>query len=265
MIKKWGLFKKSPHRNFICWIVNSFNDSQEAVMNKVRATFICIMLICLSGCQHLEATQTSFLPEGFVYVDQVIPDAQTDLRYATKHNFVGAPIDGYLDTRCILTEKAAQALKKVQEELRPFGLSVKIFDGYRPQMAVDHFVRWAKNVQDTSMKAEFYPDVKKENLFREEYIAAKSSHSRGSTVDLTITTGTARQNDPGLDMGSGFDLFGPESWPTSSDVPVEARANRMLLQLLMKKYGFEPYPKEWWHFTLRDEPFPDRYFNFPVQ
>lgn len=234
-------------------------------MKKKQAFFLGIILIFLTGTLSFAGDHTSTLPEGFVYVDQVVPDIRTDLRYATGHNFVGTPIDGYLQSRCILTDKAAQALKTVQDELRPFGLCLLIFDGYRPQRAVDHFVRWAEDVNDTRMKAEFYPEVKKENLFKEDYIAAKSSHSRGSTVDLTIRSSTAEPADAGLNMGSGFDLFDPKSWPTSLDVSAEARAHRMLLQLLMKKHGFEPYPKEWWHFTLRDEPFPDTYLDFPVQ
>ena len=234
-------------------------------MKNKRALFIDILLVCLSVLLTMGATQSSTLPEGFVYADQVIPDLKIDIRYATKHNFVGTPIDGYLHPECILTDKAAQALKEVQDELRPFGLSLKVFDGYRPQRAVDHFVRWAKDVHDIRKKREFYPEVNKENLFKQDYIAAKSSHSRGSAVDLTLTSRAAMLTDPNLDMGSGFDLFDPKSWPTSLNVSVEARANRMLLQLLMKKHGFEPYPQEWWHFTFKNEPFLDTYFDFPVQ
>ncbi len=234
-------------------------------MKKKFALFVCIMLACLVGTATVAAGQTPALPQGFVYLDQVIPGIKIELRYATKHNFVGAQVDGYLQPRCILSEKAAQALKAVQDELQPFGLSLKVFDGYRPQRAVDHFVRWAKDVGDTRMQAEFYPEVKKENLFREDYIAARSSHSRGSTVDLTLTSRAAKSTDPGLDMGSGFDFFSPKSWPTSLDVSAEARAHRMLLQVLMEKHGFVPYPKEWWHFTFKNEPFPDTYFDFPVQ
>ncbi|MDD2468897.1 MAG: M15 family metallopeptidase [Desulfobulbus sp.] len=236
-----------------------------ARMEMKRILSLFVMLGCLSVLLTLGAAQSSTLPEGFVYADQVIPDIKIDLRYTTKHNFVGTPIDGYLHSRFILTDKAAHALKEVQDELRPFGLSLKVFDGYRPQRAVDHFVRWAKDVNDTRMKREFYPDVKKENLFKEDYIAAKSSHSRGSTVDLTLTSSTATPSGPDLDMGSEFDLFAPKSWPTSLKISTEARAHRMLLQLLMRKHGFEPYPKEWWHFTFKGEPFPDTYFDFPVQ
>lgn len=204
------------------------------------------------------------LPRGFVSVDELIPDLRIDLRYAGAHNFVGRRIDGYRGHRAILTREAALALRGVQEELRRFGLGLKLFDAYRPQRAVDHFVRWAGDLKDTRMKGEFYPRVRKEELFREEYIARRSGHSRGSSVDLTIVS----LDDPAgreLDMGSGFDFFGKESWPEYRAIPSEQRAHRMLLQALMKKHGFRPYPKEWWHFTLENEPYPETYFDFPVR
>ncbi len=204
------------------------------------------------------------LPKGFVYVDEIIPDVRVELRYATNHNFVGERIDGYTAQRPILTREAALALRGVQEDLRRFGLGLKLFDAYRPQRAVNHFARWARDLNDTRMKGEFYPGVRKENLFREDYIAYKSGHSRGSTVDLTIAPlGDTAARD--LDMGSSFDFFGPESWPEYHKVSSDQRAHRMLLQTLMKKYGFRPYAKEWWHFTLVNEPYPDTYFNFPVR
>lgn len=205
------------------------------------------------------------LPKGFVYADKTIPDLRLDLRYAGYHNFVGRPVDGYLNQRCILTREAAEALKKVQEELRPFGLGVKVFDAYRPQMAVDHFVRWAHNLKDIGMKQEFYPDVDKKNLFRDGYIATKSSHSRGSTVDLTIVSLESEDAGRELDMGSGFDYFGRSSWPGSLQIATPSRAHRLLLRMVMEKYGFKPYPQEWWHFTLKREPWPETYFNFPIQ
>lgn len=204
------------------------------------------------------------LPKGFVHVDEVIPDVRVELRYATTHNFVGERIHGYQGGRAILTREAAQALARVQEELRRFGLGLKLFDAYRPQRAVDHFVAWAGDLKDVRTKGEFYPKVRKEDLFRDDYIAARSGHSRGSTVDLTIVP----LDDPAareLDMGSGFDLFGPESWPEYRAIPPEQRAHRLLLQSLMKKHGFRPYPKEWWHFTLENEPYPATYFDFPVR
>lgn len=203
------------------------------------------------------------LPDGFVYVDEAIPDIQVELRYATAHNFVGRPVDGYQGRRAILSQPATAALAKVQAELQPFGLGLKIFDAYRPQRAVDHFVRWARDTADTRMKAEFYPEVDKRNLFRDDYIAERSGHSRGSTVDLTLVD-LAPPHAP-LDMGTGFDFFGPASWPTHGALTAPQRANRLLLQTLMVKHGFRPYPKEWWHFTLNGEPYPEQYFDFPVE
>ncbi len=205
------------------------------------------------------------LPEGFVYVEEWIPDIKIELRYHTTDNFIGKQIDGYIEPRCILTKPAAEALRRVQEDLRPFGLGLKVYDGYRPQQAVDHFVRWAKDLNDTKMKSRYYPDVDKKDLFPQGYIAGKSSHTRGSTVDLTIisidSTGKAWE----LDMGTGFDLFSPKSWPENPSMTPSQRAHRLLLQTLMNKHGFNPYPQEWWHFTLKDEPYPNTYFDFPVR
>lgn len=210
-------------------------------------------------------SESSALPQGFVYLNAVIPDIRVVMRYSGSHNFVGQRIDGYLAPRAILTREAANALAQVQAELRPFGLGLLVFDAYRPQRAVDHFVRWARDLQDHRMKAEFYPGVAKQDLFREDYIAARSSHSRGSTVDLTLVALDAPSGDSGLDMGTGFDFFGPESWPDYKGISPAQRAHRLLLRTLMQKHGFTPYPKEWWHFTLADEPFPDTWFDFPVQ
>lgn len=228
---------------------------------------VCLFLICFEvlATLGLADEKSSPLPPGFVYVNEVIPGAELEMRYYSSHNFVGRRIAGYLQPKCILTVAAAEALKGVQRELESFGLGLRIYDAYRPQRAVDDFVCWAEDLKDTRMKREFYPDVDKKDLFKEKYIAAKSSHSRGSTVDLTIVSLTGVTIGKSLDMGSGFDLFGPRSWPTSPAVPPSARAHRMLLQVLMKKHGFEPYPQEWWHFTLKNEPFPDTYFDFPIQ
>jgi D-alanyl-D-alanine dipeptidase len=228
---------------------------------------VCLLLVSCGALARpgLDGERSSSLPPGFVYVDKVIPGLKLEMRYYTAHNFVGRRIDGYLQPKCLLTAEAAAALKKVQDELAPVGLGLKIFDAYRPQRAVDDFVQWAKDLNDVRMKDEFYPEVKKKNLFKEKYIATQSSHSRGSTVDLTIVALTGSAAGSGLDMGSGFDLFGPRSWPTSLAVPPAARAHRLLLQVLMKKHGFSPYPQEWWHFTLEDEPFPNTYFDFPIQ
>jgi D-alanyl-D-alanine dipeptidase len=202
------------------------------------------------------------LPEGFVYVKDVIPDLDVELRYNGANNFVGKPIDGYLANELILTKETGWALKQVQVELQNKNLCLKVYDGYRPQQAVNHFMNWAKNLNDTVNKQTFYPNVKKTNLFAEDYIASRSGHSKGSTVDLTIIDGNT--NKP-LDMGSAYDFFGKESWITYEGISEEQKANRQLLQTVMLKYGFKNYLKEWWHFTLNDEPFPNTYFDFPIK
>lgn len=202
------------------------------------------------------------LPEGFKYVKSVIPDLEVELRYYTNNNFVGKRIDGYHSNKLILTEQTTQALKLVHEELQQYNLCLKVYDGYRPQSAVNHFVRWAKILNDTINKSIFYPEVKKKNLFKAGYIASKSGHSRGSTVDLTIIDGNTGKP---LDMGSPYDFFGQESWVNYEHITDKQKKNRQLLQTVMLKHGFRNYPKEWWHFTLRHEPFPKTYFNFPVK
>lgn len=199
------------------------------------------------------------LPAGFTFLDDAIPGLKVDLCYAGSHNFVGRPVAGYENARPVLSAPATQALARVQADLKPFKLGLLILDAYRPQRAVDDFMKWAADMADVRTKAEFYPEVDKRNLFKEDYIAERSGHSRGSTVDLTVVDlGTGRQ----LDMGSAFDFFGVESWPEHPDLTHQQRANRLLLQTLMVKHGFKPYPKEWWHFTLESEPFPQDYFDF---
>lgn len=206
-------------------------------------------------------TSQNKLPEGFGYVHNTIADVQLELRYFGNDNFIGKPIDGYKKNVAILSTDAINALKKVQDELRQYNLSIKIFDGYRPQTAVNHFVRWAKQLNDTINKQKFYPKVKKEHLFEEGYISSKSGHTRGSTIDMTLVDLNTGEE---LDMGSPWDFFGPESWVANLELTPQQRANRMLLQTVMRKHGFKYYTKEWWHFTLRNEPFPDTYFDFPV-
>jgi D-alanyl-D-alanine dipeptidase len=204
------------------------------------------------------------VPTGFVALRDVAPDVVVELRYLGAENFVGEPIDGYAAERCYLTAQAADALARVQAGLAEFGLGLKVFDAYRPQRAVDHFVRWASELGDTRKKARYYPRVAKERLFKEGYIAARSGHSRGSTVDLTLVSlHDERQEE--LDMGTPFDFFGPESHGLSASVTPQQRANRMLLRRVMMQQGFRPLVEEWWHFTLNDEPFPDTYFDFPVE
>jgi zinc D-Ala-D-Ala dipeptidase len=228
---------------------------------KFRKRFFLVLFVFSLLFPSVSSSAQS-LPDGFVYLSDVISGVKLEMRYCTDNNFTGRKVDGYLDCRCIISKPAAEALKNVQNDLLPFGLELKIFDAYRPQMAVDSFVRWASDLGDLKMKKQYYPDVEKENLFRDGYIAAKSSHSRGSTVDLTIIqSGSGKE----LDMGGTFDLFGPVSWPDSRLAPADKRANRLLLRTLMIKYGFNPYAQEWWHFTLANEPYPDTYYNFPVQ
>ncbi len=206
--------------------------------------------------------QPAQLPEGFVYVTSVIPDLDVELRYFSTNNFVGDTITGYKANTLILTKQAAEALKLVQDDLYQYNLCLKVYDGYRPQRAVNHFIVWAKDLNDTINKQQFYPDVNKRHLFSEGYIASRSGHSKGSTVDLTLTDGTT--GIP-LDMGSPYDFFGKESWIEYPDLTETQKANRQLLQNVMLKHNFRNYPQEWWHFTLRWEPFPDTFFDFEVE
>lgn len=202
------------------------------------------------------------VPSGFVDLKKAVPSLVLELRYSGENNFIGKPIDGYEARICYISTPAAVALKSGQEKLLPFGFGLKIFDAYRPQRAVNHFVRWAKDLNDTKMKASYYPDVLKSELFDKGYIAARSGHSRGSTVDLTlIDLATGKE----LDMGTGFDFFSPISWPTSKEVTSQQRANRLLLRSVMLSQGFRPLEEEWWHFTLANEPYPMTYFDFTVR
>ncbi|HHB93849.1 MAG TPA: peptidase M15 [Campylobacterales bacterium] len=205
--------------------------------------------------------QAKELLKGFVSVQNIIPNIELDLRYYSTNNFMGRRVKGYNHNIAILTIEATKALAKVQKELNQFGLGLKIFDSYRPQKAVDYFVAWGRDLNDTLMKQGFYPTEEKKNLFRDGYIAQKSGHSRGSTVDLTIIDLDTKQE---LDMGSSFDFFGQASWVKYSKITFKQRANRMLLHEIMIKYGFRPYAREWWHFTLVKEPYPDKYFDFNI-
>ncbi len=199
-------------------------------------------------------------PASFVDAATVVPGVIVEMRYASSHNFVGRQIDGYEAARCLLTLAAAAALAEVARDLAPRGLTLKVFDCYRPVRAVANFVRWARAIADVAGKKEFYPDIDKRLLFQDGYIASRSGHSRGSTVDLTLA-----HDGQELDMGTPFDFFSIRSWPGSADVSAEAMANRALLADAMRRHGFRPYDREWWHFTLAHEPFPDTYFDFPVK
>jgi len=204
------------------------------------------------------------LPPGFLDASAMVDGLVVDMRYFGANNFVGEKIDGYERPRCLLSVQAAAGLASVQRSLARQGLGLKVFDCYRPQRAVAHFVRWSRQPDDARHKAEFYPDVDKRDLFRSGYIAERSGHSRGSTVDLTLVrrVGAAMVD---LDMGTRFDFFSPKSWLSDRSVSAEAQANRALLAAAMTRGGFRGYDKEWWHFTLVTEPFPDSYFDFPVQ
>ena len=199
---------------------------------------------------------------GFVSVSDVIPDALLDVRYYTTYNFVGERIDGYEQPVVLMTKEAAAALALVNRDMRAQGLRLVVYDAYRPQRAVDHFVRWAEDVSDTRMKAIFYPEVDKADLFERGFIAKRSGHSRGSTVDLTLLD---EKSGMLLDMGGPFDFFGELSHPDFAGVTTEQHANRMLLRDAMVTHGFRTLSTEWWHFTLVNEPYPDTYFDFPVR
>ena len=198
----------------------------------------------------------------FVNLTDVVPDAILEIRYYSTYNFVGARVDGYLEPTALLTRQAADSLRAVSDDLMKQGYRLKIFDAYRPQCAVDHFVRWAADVNDTLMKPYFYPDVPRDRLFELGYIAKKSGHTRGSTVDLTLFDMATEKE---VDMGGTFDWFGLESHPDYRGITPEQYHNRMILREAMLRHGFKPIGEEWWHFTLKNEPFPNTYFTFPVK
>jgi len=200
-------------------------------------------------------------PSGFVLLADFVPHIIQEIRYYSTYNFIGERIDGYEEPCALLTVEAARALKQVSGELLVQGYRLKIFDAYRPAQAVRHFQLWGIEDQDVRMKPYFYPDLEKQELFARGYIAKQSSHSRGSTVDLTLLD---MRTGKELDMGGPFDLFSELSHPDCRDVTPEQYENRMLLQKVMLRNGFLPLDNEWWHFTLRDEPYPDTYFAFPV-
>lgn len=233
--------------------------------------------ILFTGCTS-EPTEDS---SQFVTLTDAVPDAILEIRYFGTYNFVGQRIDGYLEPTALLTRQAADSLRAVSDDVMAMGYRLKIYDAYRPQKAVDHFVRWASDVNDTAMKQYFYPDLDKSVLFEQEYIYERSGHTRGSTVDLTLFD---MRTEKEVDMGGTFDWFGPESHPDFCGQPDsdlytadnqaspcgrsitdEQFANRMILRHAMMRHGFHPLSSEWWHFTLDNEPFPDTYFTFPVR
>ena len=244
---------------------------------------IVIVTIGIDSKNHKKTAETEISEDAsqFVTLTDAVPDAILEIRYFGTYNFVGTRVDGYLEPTALLTKIAADSLKAVSDDVEALGYRLKIYDAYRPQQAVDHFVRWAADIPDTLMKQYFYPDLDKSVLFDQEYIMAKSGHTRGSTVDLTLFD---METEKELDMGGTFDWFGPESHPDfcgnpengeftgdNTESPVgrsitpEQFHNRMILRAAMLRHGFKPMTSEWWHFTLKDEPFPDTYFNFPVK
>ncbi|USX54235.1 M15 family metallopeptidase [Lentzea sp. HUAS12] len=245
-------------------------------MSSMRALLLSLLL---TAAVATPAHATS----GFVVLSDVDPTIRHDIRYYTAHNFVGTRVDGYRAPLCILTRQAAKALRTVQRQVLRQGYTLKVYDCYRPQRAVDHFVRWARDLGDQRMKPEFYPRVDKTRLFEDGYIAEKSGHSRGSTLDLTIVKLPPRYQRPyvpgerlvdcaapdrfpdnTVDMATGYDCFDTLSHTDDPRVTGQAKAHRQLLKTAMAQAGFRNLPEEWWHFTLNDEPFPDTYFDFPV-
>lgn len=224
-----------------------------------KVLFFTFLALALVSCGTKRAHDGS---ENFVAITDVVPDVILEIRYYSTYNFVGERIDGYEQPVALLTKQAADSLKVVSDELRKHGYRLKIWDSYRPQRAVNHFIRWAEDLNDTAMKRIFYPMVDKSLLFEQNYIMARSGHSRGSTVDLTLVD---EQTGKELDMGSTFDWFGTESHPDYMDLTSTQLANRLVLRHAMLSHGFKPLDSEWWHFTLANEPFPDTYFDFPVR
>lgn len=247
--------------------------SSHAVIPSALSAYVAPLLIAVIALLPPVFAAPADSPEtpprsGFVDAARQITDLVTDIRYAGHYNFVGEPIDGYRAPRCLLTREAAGALEKVQARLRPEGLGLIVYDCYRPQRAVDHFVRWAKDLEDTAMKPLFYPRVAKAELFEKGYIAERSGHSRGSTLDVSLVRLPAVDTDPPLHklpMGTPYDFFDPRSHTDNPAFDEEVRDNRQKLKSMMEAEGFRNLPEEWWHYTLVDEPWPDRYFDFPVE
>lgn len=216
--------------------------------------FFIIILFC-------DVYAARMLPKNFIYLQQIAPTILQDIRYASNNNFIGKPLPGYIRPICILTKPTAYALLKIQQELNKQGLGLKVFDAYRPQTTVDEFVRWSKDDSDQKMKAQYYPNVNKRDFFKLNYIMEKSGHTRGSTVDLTIINLNTEQE---LDMGTHFDFMDELSHPETTKVTKKQYENRQLLRKVMTEHGFIPLDTEWWHFTLKDELYPNTYFDFPI-
>ncbi len=243
-------------------------------------------LACASANPQTRSIEPTQRPLAFVSLHDIDSTIVLDLRYFGSHNFIGQRILGYKAEKCLLTQPAAQALKAAQDELRPYGLSLKVYDCYRPQRAVDTFIAWAENKEAIKMKAEFFPRIAKEQLFLEGYLAKKSGHSRGSAVDLTIVPlpvspqetyregdalrdctlpAAQRFGDNSLDFGTGYDCFDARANSENPTVNSEHKVRRLMLRALLEKHGFRVAKSEWWHFTLQKEPYPKTYFDFEVE
>jgi len=231
-------------------------------LNIILKSFVVIALLSFTTIENGNTNQPPS-KEDFIDLKELMPNLRSDLRYYGSNNFVGTPIEGYYAPKVLLTKDAANALKKVQDELERLGFGLLVYDAYRPQRATDHFVKWAEDDADTSTKLEYYPNINKKDLFSKGYISTKSGHSRGSTVDLTIVSLKTKQI---LNMGSPYDLFDEiSSTEHTSSISKNQHSLRLLLKRRMEKHGWQSYPQEWWHFTLKDEPFPNTYFDFPVE
>jgi D-alanyl-D-alanine dipeptidase len=256
-----------------------------SIQARAVVTTLAALLAVTAASATAEAKTEPNAPKDFVALRTVDPTIIQEMRYFTPHNFVGERIDGYEQPICILTSPAAEALHKAQTKLLRRGYTLKVYDCYRPQRAVDHFVRWAEDLDNQAMKGEFYPKVDKSHLFADGYIAEKSGHSRGSTMDLTIEqlpTGPTRPYHPGeplvpcfaprderfpdnsVDMGTGFDCFDTLAHTLDPRIQGEQRANRLLLKDTLEDLGFVNLAEEWWHYTYKPEPYPNTYFDFPV-
>ena len=250
---------------------------------RVRGFVAAVSLVALTACGGTSSQMPeSKMPDGFVRLSDVAPDIVQEIRYAGEHNFMGRPVTGYEAPQCLLTREAADALGRAQSAVKSRGYSLKVYDCFRPQRAVTDFVEWAKDPADDVTREEFYPRLDNDQLFPLGLIAEKSGHSRGSTVDVTLVplgsgaSATWQVGDPiadcaapvgmrfpdtSIDMGTGFDCFDPLAATDNTGITQEQRANRQVLVAVMEAAGFVNLPEEWWHYTLRDEPFPDTYFD----
>lgn len=206
--------------------------------------------------------KNNHLPDGFVYISEFINNIDEAILYATDDNFLGSIVNGYLAPKAILSRQATTALVGVQHAANTQSLSLKIFDAYRPQQAVKHFLRWIGEEESPTLKQRFHPEFSKAQLFEEGYLASQSAHSRGSTIDLTLIS---QETGKEVDMGTEFDFFGEASWTSYQKLSSKQKANRHYLQEIMSASGFQPFELEWWHFTLVNEPFPDTFFDFLVR